>query len=83
MVSHLKIISALIGEPVTCADANAKLEIFRSKISALQAKETAKRDEAQLHQKQITGLLTKLGQLDYALTPPQTPNQFEKGGTES
>lgn len=78
LTSHLKMIVDLIGAPVTQENAITKLEIFRSKIAKLQAKETAKKDEAQLHLNQITGLVKKLRELDYNLEPPQTPSQFEK-----
>lgn len=78
LTGQLKAIAGIIGEPVSQEDAITKLEIFRTTIVALQAKETAKWDEAQLYQNQITGLVTKIGQLDYILAPPQTPAQFEK-----
>ncbi|MGK0493965.1 MAG: exonuclease SbcC [Maribacter sp.] len=78
LTSHLKTIAGLIGDSVTQEDANTKLETFRSKISKLQAKELAKRDEAQLYQNQVKGFVHKLQELDYDLEPPQTPSQFEK-----
>jgi exonuclease SbcC len=78
LTSHLKTIADLIGDSVTQEDANTELETFRSKISKLQAKELAKRDEAQLYQHQVKGLVRKLQELNYDLELPETPSQFEK-----
>lgn len=76
LAEHLRTISTLIRETVTSENANSKLESFRSTITKIQSLETAKWEEAQVYHNQITGLATKIRQLEYNLKAPESPSQF-------
>lgn len=78
LVTHLKMISTLIGDAITKENGSTKLEHFRSTITQLQSQETTKWDEAQLYHNQMKNLVNKVQLLDYDLYLFDTPDEFKK-----
>lgn len=76
--SHLEIASKLVGEKIEINNANDKLEIFRSKIAALQAKENTRKGEAVLHHSQLKEYKRNITPLGYDFPNSDNPADFKK-----
>jgi len=74
---YVESVSNLIKEEINIANANDKLESFRSSIVDLQSKENSKQGEAGLYQNQINTHGKNISQLGYSLPRAETPTQFK------
>ncbi|WP_026449973.1 AAA family ATPase [Aequorivita capsosiphonis] len=75
--TYLNTVSDLLAEKIDIANANAKLEAFRSKISKLQTEEEKKKGEANLHQTQLNSYVRNIKSLGYTLNQAENSEQFK------